>query len=102
MKLAQNAKKIVLGLPLLIGLPFFFYGGPGYHSARSFQAAWNLGHILYFALVTGWISCGFQPTSLSIPQRFSKVTTCKNPIDPHYLQALQAKYCLAICALVAR
>jgi len=49
---------------------FFFYGGPGYHSARSFQAAWNLGHILYFALVTGWISCGFQPTSLSIPHDF--------------------------------
>ena len=40
---------------LLIGLPFFFLGGPGYHSARSFVSLWNLGHILYFALFTLWL-----------------------------------------------
>ena len=42
------------GLILLLVLPFFFYGGPGYHSSRSFQAAWDLGHILFFALATVW------------------------------------------------
>lgn len=29
----------------------FFFGGPDYHSPRSYQATWNLGHILYFALL---------------------------------------------------
>lgn len=45
----------LLGLLLLIGLPFFFIGGPGYHSLRSFQAIWDLGHILFFAIATIWI-----------------------------------------------
>ncbi len=40
---------------LFIGLPFFFLGGPGFHSARSFAELWNLGHILYFALFTLWL-----------------------------------------------
>ena len=35
---------------LLIGAPFFFLGGPEYHSSRSLHAAWDLGHILYFFL----------------------------------------------------
>ena len=37
---------------LLVGVPFFFLGGPGYHSSRSFQSAWDLGHILYFAILS--------------------------------------------------
>jgi len=41
-----------IGLLLLIGFPFFFVGGPGYHAARSFKAAWDLGHVLFFFLAT--------------------------------------------------
>jgi len=44
----------LLGCILLVGLPFFFYGGPSYHSSRSFQAAWDLGHIVFFTLATIW------------------------------------------------
>jgi hypothetical protein len=33
-------------------LPWFFAGGPGYDNARSFKEAWNLGHLLFFALFT--------------------------------------------------
>jgi VanZ family protein len=29
----------------------FFVGGPEYHSPRLFKAIWNLGHILFFALL---------------------------------------------------
>jgi VanZ family protein len=29
----------------------FFIGGPEYQSPRSFQAIWNLGHIIFFALL---------------------------------------------------
>ena len=42
---------LILGSLLLTGLPFFFLGGPGYQSGRSFQGAWDLGHILFFALL---------------------------------------------------
>jgi len=45
----------LLGLSLLIGTPFFFLGGPGYYASRSFQAAWDLGHILFFLLLTLWL-----------------------------------------------
>ncbi len=41
-----------IGLLLLIGFPFFFIGGPGYHAGRSFKSAWDLGHILFFFLAT--------------------------------------------------
>ena len=43
---------------LLIGFPFFFFGGPGYHAARSFKAVWNLGHILFFFPAT-WLYITF-------------------------------------------
>ncbi|WP_111495361.1 MULTISPECIES: succinyl-CoA synthetase subunit beta [Marinobacter] len=33
-------------------LPFFFVGGPDWTSGPLFKAAWNLGHILFFALFT--------------------------------------------------
>ena len=41
-----------IGLLLLIGFPFFFIGGPGYHAGRSFKSVWDLGHILFFFLAT--------------------------------------------------
>lgn len=41
---------------LLAGFPFFFFGGPDYHAVRSFKAAWDLGHILFFTLVS-WLLC---------------------------------------------
>lgn len=40
---------------LLLGLPFFFVGGPGFHSPRSFARAWDFGHVLYFGLFTLWL-----------------------------------------------
>jgi VanZ family protein len=40
-------------LPWLLVVLFalFFVGGPNIHSSRHFKAFWNLGHILFFALV---------------------------------------------------
>jgi aldehyde:ferredoxin oxidoreductase len=45
---------------------------------------------------------GFHPASITIPKRFFRVTTWKGPIDPQHLQALQAEYGRAICALAGR
>ena len=58
---------------LLIGLPFFFVGGPGFHSARSFAHLWNLGHILYFALFTLWLLrlAPLRPTQLTAGYRLA-------------------------------
>lgn len=55
---------------LLIGAPFFFLGGPGYHSSRSYQSAWDLGHILYFFILSCWL-CGF----------FQRRNTCRSPLS---------------------
>lgn len=33
-------------------LPFFFIGGPDWASSALYRAAWNLGHIVFFGLLT--------------------------------------------------
>lgn len=48
----QHLLNPLLLVLVLIGTPFFFLGGPGYHGSRSFQAAWDLGHIFYFLLLS--------------------------------------------------
>ena len=47
-----SSQEVAIGLLLLIGFPFFFIGGPGYHAERSFKSAWDLGHVLFFFLAT--------------------------------------------------
>ncbi len=57
-KLLRLIVRIILRywpLLLLIGLPFFFFGGPGFYSARSMVHLWDQGHILFFALFTLWL-----------------------------------------------
>lgn len=43
---------LLLCLILAGAAPFFFIGGPSYHSPRSYKAVWNLGHILFFGLLS--------------------------------------------------
>jgi len=54
MKYHTFLNPLLIGLLLLIA-PFFFLGGPGYHSPRSFQSFWDLGHIFYFFLLSCWL-----------------------------------------------
>ena len=42
----------ILITALLIGVPFFFLGGPGANGSRSFVALWDLGHVLFFFLAS--------------------------------------------------
>ncbi len=51
-------KKIVV-VCIIIGAPFFFLGGPGYTTGRVYQAFWDLGHVLFFALLTWLFSLYF-------------------------------------------
>ena len=42
----------LIGFLLLIASILFFIGGPDYYSSRSLKHLWDIGHILYFALLT--------------------------------------------------
>ncbi|WP_148863679.1 VanZ family protein [Marinobacter fonticola] len=44
--------RILYATIALFLLPLFFMGGPDWTSGPLFKAAWNLGHILFFALFT--------------------------------------------------
>ena len=37
---------------MILIAPLFFVGGPGWSDGPLFKSAWNLGHILFFALLT--------------------------------------------------
>lgn len=41
----------LLKIIALICFVFLFVGGPGYYASRSLNAAWDLGHIFFFAVV---------------------------------------------------
>lgn len=40
--------KLLLFIAFIV--PWFFVGGPGHESSRSFKEAWSLGHVLFFAV----------------------------------------------------
>ena len=50
-----NKTSILVCFLLLIGAPFFFIGGNNLE-LRSFEALWNLGHVLFFSLAS-WLGC---------------------------------------------
>ncbi len=58
-KIQQLRRKILIAV-LTVLTVLFFISGPDYYSPRSLQAIWNLGHIIYFALlalvVLSWLS----------------------------------------------
>lgn len=41
----------LISILLIVGTVLLFIGGPDYHSTRSLKNLWDLGHILYFALL---------------------------------------------------
>ncbi len=58
----QDYRFWITGIGLLIGSILLFLGGPDYNSTRAFSAFWNLGHIIYFSLLSyalskwGWLA----------------------------------------------
>ena len=41
----------IYGVLLATGSVLLFFGGPDYHSSRSFKHFWDIGHIVYFVLL---------------------------------------------------
>jgi len=48
----QVAFQKIQAIFLVALFPLFFWWGPGYESARSLQELWNLGHTVFFCLLT--------------------------------------------------
>jgi len=67
--------RYALVLMLIMGVPFFFLGGPGSLASRSFKSLWDLGHILFFTLASVGL-CDFFVTrrdNLSASRSFWRV-----------------------------
>ena len=47
----SNVNKLLVLVSLVCSV-LLFWGGPGAYSSRSYQQAWNLGHLLLFAILT--------------------------------------------------
>lgn len=103
---------------ILIGAaPFFFFGGPAYHSSQSYKAAWDLGHILFFSIATillyrflrarkpGWrernslVALFFCILGLGISVEFLQMLTTGRHPDPYDVARNQIG-CLVGFALV--
>lgn len=49
---AGRRLQLLAGVTSLLIVPFLFIGGPDWSSGPVYKSAWNLGHILLFALMT--------------------------------------------------
>ncbi len=52
----KNVRLWIYGVFLAVGSVLLFMGGPDYYSSRSFRNFWDIGHIVYFALLAGLLS----------------------------------------------
>ena len=55
---------------LAVGSVLLFFGGPDYYSPRSFKHFWDLGHLVYFALLTGLLSQWNPVARQSLPRQW--------------------------------
>lgn len=51
-KIPFSKKKAALTTIAAVCFVLFFVGGPGYYSPRSYKHFWDLGHILFFTILT--------------------------------------------------
>lgn len=52
----KNVRFLVYSVLLAIGSVLLFLGGPDYYSSRLFKHLWDIGHIVYFALLACLLS----------------------------------------------
>jgi VanZ family protein len=70
LNLHKNDRLWIYGILLAIGSVLLFLGGPDNYSARSFKHFWDLGHLLYFALLTGLLSRWNPVARQSLPRQW--------------------------------
>lgn len=72
------------------------------HSVGYGNLGDNIGDISLYIQKLRWktrLATGFDPSAVSIPKRFTEITTWKGPLDADYLQALKSGYAASILDL---
>lgn len=73
--LGKNVRPWFYGVPLAIGSVLLFLGGPDYYSSRSLTHAWDIGHIVYFALLAGLLSRWRVVAKMSLAGQWTIILT---------------------------
>jgi len=60
----------IYGILLAAGSVLLFAGGPDYYSPRSFRHFWDLGHLVYFALLAGLLLRWNAVSQLSLARQW--------------------------------
>jgi VanZ family protein len=71
----RGKRSWIIGIMLIVGTVLLFRGGPDYDAPRSFKHGWDIGHIIYFALVA-WLLSGWRPIARQSPARQWAVILC--------------------------
>ncbi len=69
-ELHKGVLKRILFICIAVLTVFFFIGGPDHDSPRHFKTAWNLGHILYFAMLALYLSLVWEQQAKSFRYQF--------------------------------
>lgn len=69
----KNVRLWIYGVLLIIGSILLFLGGPDYFSSRSFKHFWDIGHIVYFALLTGLLSRWSLVSQMSLAWQWTTI-----------------------------
>jgi hypothetical protein len=78
---------------LIVGTVLLFRGGPDYDASRSFKHGWDIGHIIYFALVA-WLLSGWRPIARQSPARQWAVILCITLIAGSLIELAQQSVAL--------
>ena len=68
---SNNTRLWVYGILLATGSVLLFVGGPDYYSYRSFKYSWDLGHIVYFAILACLLSRWRLFSQVSLARRWT-------------------------------
>ena len=73
--LKKNHSFWFISILLLIGSILLFIGGPDYYSSRSLKNFWDMGHILYFALLSILLTRWSPVSRMSLLWQWTSILT---------------------------
>jgi hypothetical protein len=70
---SKNVHAWIYGVLLTVGSVFLFIGGPDYYASRSFKHSWDIGHIVYFALLAGLLTRWRFVTQMALTRQWATI-----------------------------